>query len=390
MSKKSQYPNKDYTVAWVCALPVELTAARQALDEIHGTPQHQNPSDENSYVLGAIDGHKVVVACLPAGAIGNNPAAVLATNMKASFPSLRFGLLVGVGGGIPSKVNDIRLGDVVVSQPADDHGGVVQFDMGKELIHGEFKRTGMLNRPPAVLLNAVNALKAREDDEGSQILNIYDEMLEKLRSRVRSKYARPPDDKLYEEDYDHSDPDHPTCENCNDRFLIHRPQRCEEEKVRVHYGIIASANVVVRNPKRRENLRKAFGALCVEMEAAGLMNTFPCLVIRGICDYADSHKNKAWQPNAAMVAAAYTKELLHVIPPASVLREKTAAETMDEIKGELKKGKLYSALLKLLSNATIALKNELENYKRERKYLHWIYHTNPILTRLQMASINLQ
>ncbi|KAL3444390.1 hypothetical protein BJX65DRAFT_310973 [Aspergillus insuetus] len=46
------------------------------------------------------------------------------------------------------------------------------------------------------------------------------------------------------------------------------------------------------------------------MEAAGLMNTYPCLVIRGICDYADSHKNKAWQGYAAATAAAFAKELL--------------------------------------------------------------------------------
>ena len=56
------------------------------------------------------------------------------------------------------------------------------------------------------------------------------------------------------------------------------------------------------------------GVLCVEMEAAGLMDDFPCLVIRGICDYADSHKNKRWQPYAAATAAAYAKELLSTIP----------------------------------------------------------------------------
>lgn len=54
--------------------------------------------------------------------------------------------------------------------------------------------------------------------------------------------------------------------------------------------------------------------LCFEMEAVGLMNDFKCLVIRGICDYADSHKNKLWQPYAAAVAAAYATELLSVIP----------------------------------------------------------------------------
>ena len=44
------------------------------------------------------------------------------------------------------------------------------------------------------------------------------------------------------------------------------------------------------------------------------MDSFHCLIIRGICDYADSHKSKIWKPYAAAVAAAYAKELLLVIP----------------------------------------------------------------------------
>jgi nucleoside phosphorylase len=59
------------------------------------------------------------------------------------------------------------------------------------------------------------------------------------------------------------------------------------------------------------------------MEAAGLMDNFPCLVIRGICDYADSHKNKRWQAYAALAAAACAKELLLVIPPADVAKTRT-------------------------------------------------------------------
>jgi len=64
----------------------------------------------------------------------------------------------------------------------------------------------------------------------------------------------------------------------------------------------------------RDQLRKDLGVLCVEMEAAGLMDEFPCLVIRGICDYADSRKNKKWQPYAAATAAGYAKELLSILP----------------------------------------------------------------------------
>jgi nucleoside phosphorylase len=98
----------------------------------------------------------------------------------------------------------------------------------------------------------------------------------------------------------------------------------------VHYGTIASGNQVVKDPRVRDRLGQEFGALCVEMEVAGLMNDFPCIVIRGICDYADSHKNVAWQEYAALVAAAYAKELLSVIRPTEVADAERATNVMGE------------------------------------------------------------
>ncbi|CEO59881.1 Putative WD domain-containing protein [Penicillium brasilianum] len=64
------------------------------------------------------------------------------------------------------------------------------------------------------------------------------------------------------------------------------------------------------------------------MEAAGLLNNFPCSVIRGICDYADSHKNKEWQGYAAAVAAAYAKELPLVVPTDQIATNPTARDTL--------------------------------------------------------------
>ena len=111
-------PHERYTVGWICALSVELAAAQEMLDEEHEDIEHQaDDYDQNLYALGSIAGHNVVVVCLPAGRIGNNPAAVVATQMKATFKGIRFGLMVGIGGGVPSAEVDIRLGDVVVSQP---------------------------------------------------------------------------------------------------------------------------------------------------------------------------------------------------------------------------------------------------------------------------------
>jgi nucleoside phosphorylase len=103
-------------------------------------------------------------------------------------------------------------------------------------------------------------------------------------------------------------------------FHTKRKQRKNSNPV-VHYGVIASGNMVVKDAAVRDRLRDDFNALCVEMEAAGLMNEFPCLVIRGVCDYADLHKNDAWHPYAAMTAAAYAKEFLQYISPAQASQE---------------------------------------------------------------------
>jgi nucleoside phosphorylase len=98
---------------------------------------------------------------------------------------------------------------------------------------------------------------------------------------------------------------------------MQRPLRDTDIPV-IHYGCIASGNQVMKCGKTRDELAKQLDIICFEMEAAGLMDTFPCLVIRGICDYADSHKNKDWQGYAAAAAAAYAKEFLLAMPPRQV------------------------------------------------------------------------
>src|SRR5438045_6123229 len=121
---------QDYTMGWVCALPIELAAATMMLDEEHQDLPRED-SDTNLYTLGRICEHNVVIACLPAGQTGTNSAAAVAVEMKSRFARIRFGLMVGIGGGVPSAKSDIRLGDVVISNPNMPHGGVVQYDFGK-------------------------------------------------------------------------------------------------------------------------------------------------------------------------------------------------------------------------------------------------------------------
>jgi len=297
----------DYTVGWVCALPVELAAAMEMLDEEH-EPLPQDPGDSNSYVFGRIGEHNLVIVCLPAGQMGTNSAATVTTQMRARFGSIRFGLMVGIGGGVPSAECDIRLGDVVISQPHTQYGGVVQYDFRKVGLGGRFTRIGSLNAPPMALLTALSRLQSNFIRGKSKIT----EFLPSLRHIPGFKYPGEDYDVLFKSAYDHAGG--LTCENCNKAEEVRRLPR-DSNNPSLHFGTIASGNQIIKDAATRDQLSAELGGiLCFEMEAAGLMNNFPCLVIRGICDYADSHKNKRWQSYAAATAAACAKDLLGIIP----------------------------------------------------------------------------
>ncbi|GAB1193391.1 hypothetical protein APSETT444_002607 [Aspergillus pseudonomiae] len=124
-------------------------------------------------------------------------------------------------------------------------------------------------------------------------------------------------DLLFDSEYDHCGSEN-TCDNCDKTRLVTRPARLTYDPI-IHYGLIASGNQVVKHGRTRDKLAREIGILCFEMEAAGLMDDFQCLVIRGICDYSDSHKNKQWQQYAAATAAAYAKELLSVVHTSQVV-----------------------------------------------------------------------
>lgn len=299
-----------YTVGWVCALPLEMAAATAMLDNMHQSLD-MNPNDSNQYIFGNIGPHNIVIACLPSGQYGVNNAALVANNMRWSFPSIYIRLMVGIGGGVPGKV-DIRLGDVVVSNPTADSPGVVQYDFGKAVHNGLFERIGVLNKPPQSVLTAVSQLRASHERQPSQIPAILADMEIRNPYMWGYSYRSVDRDRLFQSTYEHAAGD--TCDSCDVSKLVERDPRGAASP-KVHYGIIASGNQVMKNAQTRDRVAKDLGIICFEMEAAGLMDNFPCLVVRGICDYSDSHKAKRWQRYAAATAAAYAKELLSIITP---------------------------------------------------------------------------
>ncbi|KIW99547.1 uncharacterized protein Z518_11286 [Rhinocladiella mackenziei CBS 650.93] len=133
------------------------------LDGEHEQYTRQVPHDNNSYVLGQIHSHNVVIACLLAEVYGTLSAATVANNMLRMFPAIRFGLMVGIGRGIPCSNEgvDIRLGDVMVSQPDGTHSGVVQYDLRKNLGDSVFERKDVLRPPSTLPLTAIANLQSR-------------------------------------------------------------------------------------------------------------------------------------------------------------------------------------------------------------------------------------
>lgn len=229
-----------YQIGWICALPVEVAAAKQMLDENFGILDEQASTDSNSYTLGRVGRHYVVIAGMPSGQYGTTSATTVAVNMMRTFSkSLRIGLMVGIGGGIPSIDHDIRLGDIVVSHPVGTCGGVVQYDMGKIGDDGQLQRTGSLNSPPRSLLTAVASVRAVSYSDDP----IYPEYLDRAvqrNTRTRQSFGRPSTttDRLFKTKHEH-----PAaaiaCDTCPQEWEEARDTR-EEPHPRVFYGVIAS------------------------------------------------------------------------------------------------------------------------------------------------------
>ncbi|KAL6352302.1 hypothetical protein LRP88_14415 [Fusarium phalaenopsidis] len=369
-----------YAVAWIAALPIERAAAKAMLDEEHAAPtgfaRHQ--TDANVYTWGRVGEHNIVIASLPAGVYGTTSAATTASGLLASLPSIRVGLLVGIGGGIarPDDDRDIRLGDIVVSQPDGTAGGVCQYDLTKAKTGDRRERKGFLGRPPAVLLNALASIQADHELEDSKVPCFLQQMLEKnpkmsKRSKQSPGYAHQgfDNDRLFGASSGHVPG--PDCRGCDAAGEVQRDPR-DTTDPDIHYGTIASGNTLVKDAAARDRIIADVGedCICFEMEAAGLMNHFPCLVIRGICDYADSHKNDRWQRYASATAAAYAKELLAYVPAAEVQETKRALEVLQSVQQQID-GVQQTAV------ATKAATDSIRSDLRTDKIKRWLYPPDP-------------
>lgn len=298
MTKPQKFAHGDYTVGWICALPeTELVAAMAMLDERHLVLSATDPHDANSYVLGGIGDHNVVIACLPAATTGKVSAATVAKDMIRSFPAVRFGLLVGIGGGAPyhgargndnstsseeedsedseedaEDIRDIRLGDVVISLHSKSSDAVVQYDFGKSLQEKEFIRCGgKLNKPPNIVLSAVAHLRAQHELDGHKISEILSKLVSNHPSNAaKFQYPGSRRDSLFKSTIIHVEGKRSckTCRGPRDRNLIKRKDR-PNNSPRLHYGTIGSADQVMKDAILRDKWAQKENIICFEMEAAG-------------------------------------------------------------------------------------------------------------------------
>lgn len=331
---------RDFKIAIICALPLEADAVKAVFDkrwddkeDVYG----KAPRDPNAYATGTIGRHNVVLAHMPG--MGQESAAIVAANCRSSFEGVQLALVVGICGGVPKtpQGEEILLGDVVISE------GIVPYTFGRQY-PGQFVRKDTpldnFGRPNAEIRMLLAKLKGRGDRRKlesriSDFLGVWDAEI-----GGTATYPGVNEDRLFEACYRHKHHIGPSCAicalhvqttdaicdqaselscellKCDTNHLVPRERLAEchangkQPRPRVHFGLVASGSSVMKSGMDRDSIAKKEDVLAFEMEGTGVWDMFPCLIIKGVCDYADSHKNKRWQTYAAATAATCMKAFL--------------------------------------------------------------------------------
>ncbi len=364
----------DFPIAIICALVEEANAVQNMFDQFwsdDGKRYGKVMGDPNAYTLGVIGRHNVVLVHL--GEMGNVAASVAAANLKLSFPGIKLALVVGICGVVPfyedghSKLQ-IWLGDIIIST------AVVHYDFGRQYPGRFVRKSALedsLARASREIRPLVSQLRTRlYRDKISRDIAMYLESIQATEQKAR--YPGSTLDKLYRASYLHKhhemitqcknckEEDDPcpqdcyylkcddvirqrnmSCENCRvggvDGVLasqacvegnigdgnnstvvypqvtlqdLHPPKLSHSHHPSIHFGRFGSANKVMKSGEDRDALAQAEDIIALEMEAVGVWELFPTVVIKSACDYADSHKNKDWQKYATMTAAACMRSVL--------------------------------------------------------------------------------
>ncbi|KAH8801347.1 nucleoside phosphorylase domain-containing protein [Xylogone sp. PMI_703] len=350
MSSARPIDRRVFEIAIICTLRIESDAVEATFDEFleEGDQPHYGKveGDPNSYTLGKIGQHYVVLAYM--SNMGKVSSASVAASFRASFPNIRLGLVVGICGGVPQPTHErveIFLGDVIIST------GVVQFDLGRQFADKVIRRDTLednLGRPNSEIrrfLHQVQGWRGRTKLQKS----ISTSIAQICSMDGFDDWTCPPlkEDKLYQANYYHKHHDPTACAvcakgtgedgaACNSALTLSCEQlQCDESQLisrkrkhglslasdcanpssgisapAIHFGRIGSSDLVMKSSLHRDRIATQEKLLGYEMEGAGVWDNFPTIVVKGVCDYADSHKNKKWQKFASVTAAACAKALL--------------------------------------------------------------------------------
>ncbi|KAJ0413145.1 nucleoside phosphorylase domain-containing protein [Aspergillus carlsbadensis] len=358
----------EFEIALVCALRLEYDAVCLLFDTFWdeaGDRFGRAPGDCNTYTTGRIGRYNVVLALLPN--MGKVSAASAAASLHHSYRGLRLAILVGICGGVPFPVQDakrdsdnadssaniasakeILLGDVVISQK------VIQYDLGKRYPSGFVRRDTVednLSRPNKDIRSLLALLETELGRERLQqgTAGYLVQLQDAARARNRRAgyvYPGTGEDMLFASGYRHKhhgseklvcackdchQASDPVCESaltstcaelhCAASQLIPRRRLKQKASLEpnadnqtqlptIHIGQIASGDTVIKSGMDRDVLAREMNVIAFEMEGAGVWDQLPCIIVKGVADYADCHKNDAWQDFAAAVAAAAMKALL--------------------------------------------------------------------------------
>lgn len=321
----------DYEIAIICVLTLEADAVKSLFDRYwdnDSSPLEKAAGDPNAYSTGAIGCHNVVLAHMPGMDKAN--AAIVATNCRMSFPNIKLALEVGISGVVPFGPDgeEIILGDVIISD------GIIQYDLERQLPSDFVQKDTLLdslgrpNMEIRTILAKFKGLRGRKKH-----INSVSSYLRALRRKplLAAEYPGIAFDNLFEATYHHND-DKKTCDQvgCNGKLVARkRLQAASNPKPAVHFGLVASGDSVMKSGEDRDAIAKK-GIIAFEMEGAGIWDVFPCVIIKGACDYADSHKSKRWQRYAASTAAACMKAFLKTWVPSGPLRSLSKSGAADE------------------------------------------------------------
>ncbi|UKZ68974.1 uncharacterized protein TrAtP1_009993 [Trichoderma atroviride] len=334
---------EDFEIAIVCSLPLEYDAVSLVSDEVW-----KEDRENNDCKTGRIGEHNVVLALLPG--MGKASAASTAANIRSSYRHVRLCFLVGVCGGVPQTGSkEILLGDVVVSK------AIVSYDFGRQYPDGFTLKDGIESNTAGPDRDIRKQLAIFETSDGRfRLQEEVASFLEKLQAkatqqRCGAKYSYPgtDEDRLFKPEYRHKHRISPTCIcskcekgsdpvcedavksschdlGCADQYLVPRRQlnRKLEGEIKkaqdpiIHIGIVGSGDRVIKSGEHRDSIAKPKSIIAFEMEGAGIMEEIPCVVVKGVCDYADCHKSKKWQDFAAATAASALQAILGYMPPA--------------------------------------------------------------------------